>query len=89
MSEIAPTFLYGPSCSRIYTYEQDPSNSLTTWNGDIFDYGIAYMWSQYYKEQFGGSIFKSIMQQNSIGITSVDQALATVPSAKTFDEHIL
>jgi hypothetical protein len=87
MSEIAPTFLYGPSLSRVYTYEQDPSNSLTTWNGDIFDYGIAYMWSQYYKDQFGGSIFRSMMTTTSIGITSVDEVLAAAfPGMnKTFD----
>ena len=84
MSEIAPTFLYGRNCSRIYTYERDPSNSLTTWNGDIFDYGIVYMWSEYYKEQFGGSIFKSMMTTTSTGITSVNQALAALPSSRTF-----
>jgi len=85
MSEIAPTFLYGPSISRIFTYEKDPSNSLTTWNGDIYDYGIAYMWSQYYKDQFGGSIFKSMMTTTSTGITSVNQALAATFPGKTFD----
>jgi hypothetical protein len=89
MSEAAPTYLYGPSCERLYTYEQDPSNSLTIWNDSIFDYGIAYMWSQYYKDQFdqfGGSIFKRIMQQNSIGISSVTSALASLPSnTRTFD----
>jgi hypothetical protein len=85
MSEAAPTYLYGPSCDRLYTYEKDPSNSLTIWNDSIFDYGIAYMWSQYYKDQFGGTIFKEIMQQNSIGITSVNSALATIPSSRTFE----
>ena len=85
MSEIAPTFLYGPSLNRIFTYEQDPSNSLTTWNGTIHDYGIAYMWSQYYSDQFGGSIFKSMMTTNSIGITSVNEALVAASTGKTFD----
>ncbi|NTW58333.1 MAG: hypothetical protein HGA43_04115, partial [Nitrospirae bacterium] len=85
MSEAAPTYLYGPSCDRLYTYEKDPSNSLTVWNDTVSDYGIAYMWSQYYKDQFGGTIFKEIMQQNSIGITSVNSALATIPSSRTFE----
>lgn len=84
MSEAAPTYLYGPSCKRLYTYEQDPSNSLTIWNDSIFDYGIAYLWSQYYKDQFGGTIFKEIMQQNFIGITSVNSALTATGSSRTF-----
>jgi len=86
MSEVAPTYLYVPSCERLYTYEKDPSNSLTVWNDSVSDYGIAYMWSQYYKDQFGGTIFKEIMQQNSIGITSVNSALTTIPSnTRTFE----
>ncbi|NTX00137.1 MAG: hypothetical protein HGB35_09510, partial [Geobacteraceae bacterium] len=84
MSEAAPTYLYGPSCSRLYEYEKDPSNSLTIWNDSIYDYSIAYMWSQYYKDQFGGTIFKEIMQQNSIGITSVNSALTATGSTRTF-----
>jgi len=52
MSEAAPTYIYGPSCGRLDDYEQDPSNSLTDWQGTVADYGIAYMWSQYFKEQF-------------------------------------
>jgi hypothetical protein len=84
MSEAAPTYIYGPSCARLYDYEQDPSNSLTDWQGTLGDYGIAYMWSQYYKDQFSGNILESIMQQNSTGITSVTSALAAVPTSKTF-----
>jgi hypothetical protein len=83
MSEAAPTYLYGPSCERLYTYKKDPSNSLTIWNDSISDYGIAYMWSQYYKDQFGGTIFKEIMQQNAIGITSVERALLASGSTRT------
>jgi len=87
MSEAAPTDpgLYGPSCARLYTYEQDPSNSLTDWQGTVADYGIAYMWSQYFREQFGMSIFKSMMTQTSVGITSVNQALSAAPSVRTFE----
>ena len=88
MSEIAPTYLYGPNYGRIANYEEAPSDSLTEWQGLISDYGIAYMWAQYYKDQFdtvGGNIFKSIMQQNSIGITSVNSALTTTFPLKTFD----
>lgn len=90
MSEAAPTYMYGPSCARLYDYEQDPSNSLTDWQGTVADYGIVYMWSQYYKDQFdqfGGSVFTRIMQQNSIGITSVNSALVTIPSlsSRTFE----
>ena len=90
MSEAAPTYIYGPSCERLDDYEQDPSNSLTDWQGTVADYGIAYMWSQYFKEQFdqpqpGGSIFKKIMQQNFTGVTAVDNALASIPSSRRFD----
>jgi len=88
MSEIAPTYLYGPNYGRIVDYENAPSDSLTDWQGLVSDYGVAYMWSQYFKDQFdtgGGNIFKGIMQQNSTGITSVNSALTTTFVSKTFD----
>ncbi len=88
MSEVAPTYLYGPNYGRVFIYEQAPSDSLTIWNDTVYDYGIAYMWSQYFKDRFDpgntGAIFSGIMQQNSTGITSVNSALATLAPGKTF-----
>jgi hypothetical protein len=86
MAEIAPVYCgYGPSYERVLTFEQAPSDSLTIWNDTINDYGVVYMWAQYFKDRFSGSnpnIFWSMLHSNQIGINSIDAALA--PFSQTF-----
>lgn len=91
MSTVAGTFCgYGPSWYSVWIYEQDPSNSLTLWRSKAEDYGIAYMWAQYFKDRYpdpsDGSIFKRIMDKNSTGITSVNDALSDAGYTKKFSD---
>ncbi len=89
MSTIAGTYCgYGPSWYSVWIYELDPSNSLTLWASTAEDYGVAYMWAQYFKDHYTGSgnIFKMIMDQNSTGITSVNAALTAAGYGKNFTE---
>jgi hypothetical protein len=76
MSTVAGTYCgYGPSSYSVWIYEMDPSNSLTLWDSSAEDYGVAYMWAQYFKDRFGDTIFIEMMNQDSTGITSVNDAL--------------
>ncbi|MRR54548.1 MAG: hypothetical protein EG822_08565 [Deltaproteobacteria bacterium] len=89
MSTVAGTYCgYGPSWYHVWIYEQDPSNSLVTWDSEAEDYGVAYMWAQYFKDHYNGSgnIFKLMLDQNSTGITSVNSALSAAKYSKNFSE---
>jgi hypothetical protein len=88
MSEIAPVYCgYGSSSGRIRTFEQKPTDSLTSWNSTVADYGVAYMWAQYMKDRFAGpgqNIFKSMLESSKTGISSVNAALGEIDTAMTF-----
>jgi hypothetical protein len=89
MSTIAGTYCgYGPSWYSVRIYEADPSNSLTMWDSTPYDYGVAYMWAQYFKDHYtgNGNIFKEMLDQNSTGITSVNAALTALGYSKNFNE---
>lgn len=89
MSTVAGTYCgYGPSWYHVWIYEQEPSNSLIKWDSEAEDYGVAYMWAQYFKDRYSGSgnIFKIMLGQNSTGITSVNAALTTAGYGKNFSE---
>lgn len=87
MSTVAGTYCgYGPSWYHVWIYEQDPSNSLIKWDSEAEDYGVAYMWAQYFKDRYsgGGNIFKIMLDQNSTGITSVNAALSAAGYGNNF-----
>ncbi|MDD2336623.1 MAG: hypothetical protein PHD01_08585 [Geobacteraceae bacterium] len=89
MSTLAGTYCgYGPSWYSVWIYEQDPSNSLTLWASTAEDYGVVYMWAQYFKDHYtgNGNIFKMMMDQSSTGITSVNAALTAAGYGKNFTE---
>jgi hypothetical protein len=86
MSTIAGTYCgYGPSWYSVWIYEKDPSNSLTLWDYKAEDYGVVYMWAQYFKDRFGDNIFEKMMNQDFTGITSVNNALLAEEYSKEFD----
>ena len=87
MSEVAPYFAgYGPSYDRVYTYESENNrtDSLTTWNGDLKDYAVAYMWAQYMADRFPSDVFKNILTAPDTGIASVNDYLNTAYPGTTF-----
>lgn len=90
MSTVAGTYCgYGPSWYSVWAYEQDVSNSLTEWGSSWKDYGVVYMWAQYFKDRYPdptySSIFWRMMIEDSTGISSVNAALAGAGYAKDFD----
>lgn len=89
MSEAAPVYCgYGPNYSRVDTFQSEPWNSLTTWDGRIEDYGVAYMWAQYVKDRIvpagGTPIFRRMLDNPLTGIDSVNAALFEIGYVKDF-----
>ncbi|MBE0568984.1 MAG: Ig-like domain-containing protein, partial [Deltaproteobacteria bacterium] len=87
MSEIAPYYAgYGANYSRVYTFESgtNRSDSLTAWGGELKDYAVAYMWSQYMVDRFPDNVFKSILSNPFYGIASVNDYLGSLDPPLSF-----
>ncbi len=52
-----------------------PSDSLTEWAGDRYDYPSVNLLSHYLTEQFGEVILSYMIENNKVGINSIEQAL--------------
>ncbi len=88
MSEIAPVYCgYGPSYGRVLTFEKNPADSLTGWNSSVKDYGVVYMWAQYFKDRFEGNdpnIFYRMLHNDQAGTGAVNAALSQVDPSLSF-----
>lgn len=92
-SEYAPTLMgYDDSWDgsnlsrRVEEFENSPSDSLTEWKNNFADYGVANIFVQYLIDHYGKNILKLTLQNNGIGIPSVNSALATSGQTKTFSD---
>lgn len=89
MSEAAPLYCnYGADYERVYTFESEWWNSLTTWANRTPDYAVAYMWAHYMKDRVdpasGNTVFWRTLHRPETGIASVNAALAEIGYAKDF-----
>jgi len=60
---------------RVNDFLARPFDSITEWQGDRFDYPSVNLFGHYLADQFSEDIFSSMLQNNKIGIYSVEQAL--------------
>jgi hypothetical protein len=89
MSTIAPLYCgYEPDYMRVGLFQAAPMDSLTIWNGTVFDYGVVYMWAQYVKDRIdtssGATVFRRMLQDTGTGISSVEAALSAIGYGKDF-----
>lgn len=85
MGMVAPAYCgYGADYEAVNTFEHAPSDSLTGWNDSFTDYGVVYMWAQYYKDRIGSDIFYRMLHNDQTGIASVNNALAAAAYPKDF-----
>ncbi|RII28409.1 MAG: hypothetical protein CXR31_00550 [Geobacter sp.] len=85
MGMVSPAYCgYGADYDAVNTFEHASSDSLTVWKDSFEDYGVVYMWAQYYKDRVGNDIFHRMLQNNLVGIASVNNALATAGYPKDF-----
>jgi hypothetical protein len=83
MAQVARTYCgYGPDYASVRDYENDPNHSLVNFDDSVGNYGMVYMWAQYFKDRIGSNIFYTMLHNNKTGINSVNTAL--VGSNKDF-----
>lgn len=58
MADLAEQFIYGPAttASHVGAYMVQHRDSLTDWDGELYDYGNAVLWQDYLWETAGGGI---------------------------------
>lgn len=85
MGMVAPAYCgYGADYEAVNTFEHAPSDSLVGWNDSFVDYGVVYMWAQYYKDRIGSDIFNRMLHNDLTGIASVNSALVAAGYPKDF-----
>ncbi|MCK4799949.1 hypothetical protein KAS31_03130 [Candidatus Parcubacteria bacterium] len=62
--------------ARIKNFEVNPVDSLTEWRNKISDYSSVNLFSQYLADRFGKEIFRRMIDNNRVGIQSIDKALS-------------
>ena len=62
--------------ARVKNFEIDPVDSLTEWQNKIYDYSSVNLFSQYLADRFGKEIFKRMIDNNKVGIQSINKALS-------------
>ncbi len=60
---------------RVSEFLQNPSDSLTEWLNQPFEYGAISLLSQYMTEQYGQGILKETLQSSNTGIASINDYL--------------
>ena len=71
---------------RVEDFLFQPSDSLTEWKGDRYDYPSVNLLGHYLAEQFGEDIFSSMIKNNKVGIYSIEQALKEKGYSSTFSQ---
>lgn len=79
LSEYAPTLCgydepYENSnlANRVKSFMRDPSNSLTEWLGNIYDYGAINLFTQYLVDQRSAEALKQIITSNQTGRKTIE-----------------
>ncbi|MCK4524869.1 MAG: hypothetical protein KAU07_00325 [Candidatus Andersenbacteria bacterium] len=62
--------------ARVKNFKIDPVDSLTEWQNKIYDYSSVNLFSQYLADRFGKEIFKRMIDNNKVGIQSINKALS-------------
>jgi len=71
---------------RVDKFEQYSSDSLTEWQGRIYDYSSISMFGQYMADHYGKQFFREIIKSDKAGIGAINDALNIIGTGKTFDE---
>ena len=62
--------------ARVKNFDIDPVDSLTEWQNKIYDYSSVNLFSQYLADRFGKEIFRRMIDNNKVGIQSINKALS-------------
>ncbi len=92
-SEYAPTIcgyndVYngGYLASRVGSFLESPSDSLTEWKNEVADYGAANLFLHYLVGQYGEEVLTRTMMNDQVGIASITKALENMEYTETFND---
>lgn len=90
-SEYAATMIqdskvYGYFDQRIKDFFSRSSDSLTQWNGDVYDYASILLFAYYIADNYGKDILSESMKSPSVGIESINLALKRKGYTETFED---
>ena len=90
-SEYAATMIqdknvYGYFDQRIKDFFTSPSDSLTQWNGDVYDYASILLFAHYVVDNYGKEVLSESMKSTSVGIESINDALKRRGYEETFED---
>jgi len=71
---------------RVNEFLRTPSDSLTEWDGETYDYGSVNIFMQYLVSHYGENILTEMMKANTVGTASIDQALANLGYSERFSD---
>jgi len=69
---------------RVKMFLDYPSDSLTEWKGELADYGVLNIFTQYLVEKYGVEILTNSMSSSKVGIASMNEALEEAGYQKDF-----
>jgi len=69
---------YGHPVDHIAYYLIYHRDSLTDWDGELYDYGGAYLWQLYLQERFGTGFSKRLVAEQDNGMAGVQNVLRKV-----------
>lgn len=82
LAELSPTILgYDNTLNnsylgqRIDRFLSRPNDSLTEWQGDLYDYGVVNIFGQYLLDRYGEKVLSDALQSRNTGIKSLTAAL--------------
>lgn len=85
MSQLAATYC-GYGVDDPMRYLANPNSNLIAWNGTLYDYSRANLFSLYLAEQFGVQFIKSFVQSTLQGPTAINSLLNSYGYNETFND---
>lgn len=70
--------------SRIDDFLDRSSDSLTQWDGEVYDYGIINMFIHYLVDHYGVEVLSESLKTSKTGVESINYALNKLGKTKTF-----
>jgi hypothetical protein len=90
-ADVAIAVCYGQNegtlTGHVDAFESYPDNDLTVFQNEIYDYGSAYAFVQYFWDHFGGQdTIRLLVSENGNGISGIDNVLKTLGYSKRFSQ---
>lgn len=71
---------------RVRDFIENPSDSITEWQGTKYDYASASLFIHYLVDHYGVGILADSLKSNYVGIESLDVALSRINSSENFNQ---